>query len=307
MSFNPVPPVATRRVLGLDRRATTGDTFAGLRDAQLYRAAPGSNELTKVTNFPMVTLSTQFIDLAATDTELFILRDGDVLRCDGTCEDYSEFSSVYSVPSGPQVTGICARGTAVYFVAQQVQTTQLYGVDRSGSVTFTQRVADLGTAYGEDCFIDENGHVYVAGDNGVAVRFSTGGTSVEPLDMKGQAAARWTSVAVGQMAGVMVGGGSGMRVARRTGGAWAVDPIVNTGPLLSAALLLAPGEFVLAGESPAVGTTTIYKSNGGPLGALTPAPPVMNVHRGVVVGDDELYLGGTNGNDSAYVILHGTR
>ncbi len=308
MTLSPVPGPTTRRVLGIARRAVTGDTWVALRDGRLYRAPSGSNLLTAIPNFPQPTNTTEFVDLAATDDEIFILRVGSVLRCQGTCDDYSNFTSIFAVPFGPRAVNMCSRNGAVYFVMQASQITHLYGTQRTGSaVTFTQLSADLGVERGEGCFVDDDGDVYVGGAQGVAVQFAAGGSAVEPLNLNGQGSARWISVAVSATNGLLVGGGSGMRVARRSAGTWSSDAPGNLGPILNVALMLSATEFVAAGENASSGAASVYRFDGTNVVPFTPTPPTINVHRGLAVSGDELYLGGNNANDSAYVILHGTR
>ncbi|PZR06566.1 MAG: hypothetical protein DI536_29845 [Archangium gephyra] len=306
MTMTPVPTASSfRKVHGIARRAS-GDTFVGFADGKLYRAAPNSNLLTPVANFPSPNNTQQFVDLAASGDDLFILRVGTVLHCNTACTDFSEFTVVHTIAFGPETWGMCARGEKAFFVLQGTNT-QLYALQRGASLSFEQISADVGTARGEDCFIDATGNVYVGGDNGGAVIFAAGGSTVSPMNLNGHPAARWTSIAVDGANGLMVGGGSGMRVARLNGQGFSADAPNTSGPLLNVVLALGPTEFMAAGAYNGGGGPSVYKYDGTSFTAWTPAPPALNAHRGLVVDADEVYLGGNNLNDNAYVILHGTR
>lgn len=306
MTMNPVPTSSGfRRVHGIARRAS-GDTFVGFADGKLYRAAPGSNLLTAVTNFPTPTNATQFVDLAASGEDLFILRVGTVLHCNTACTDFSEFTVVHTIAFGPETWGICARGEKAFFVLQS-SSTQLYGLQRVAPLRFELVSADVGTARGEDCFIDEAGDVYVGGDGGGAVLFAAGGSTVHALNLNGHPIARWTSIAMSNQNGLMVGGGSGMRVARFNGQGFLADAPSTSGPLLNTVLALGPGEFMAAGAFNGGSGPSVYRYDGNTFSAWSPAPPAINAHRGLAVNENEVYLGGNNFSDNASVILHGTR
>lgn len=310
MTLSPVPTVnSQRQVHGIARRSS-GDFFAAFADGKLYRAAPGSNTLAPVTNFPAIpTSSQQFVDLAASGNDLFVLRVGTVLHCNGACTDFADFTVVHNIAFGPQVWGLCARGESAYFVTQATSVTQLHKLVRNGStLSFEQISSDVGTNAGEDCTIDEDGNVFIAGREGTAVMLAAGGSQVQQLNLNGHMQARWTSVAVSSSHALMVGGGGGMRVARRVNGdTFSDDAPVATGPLLNVALTLGETEFLAAGAHNGGTGATVYRYDGNTFVPWSPAPPFINAVRGLAVSADDVFLAGTNSNDNAYVILHGTR
>ncbi len=316
MTFNPAPTTSTTRgVVGLGRRAT-GDLWVALTSGALYRAAAGSDELTPVANVPAPTSTTTHADLTATDDEVLLLRGRSVFRCTGACADFADFTSVHTVASLEAPFAFCVRGTRVLFTSHLGSTTLLYESQRSGStLTFTAVSQDLGVDRGERCVIAQSGDVYVPSSSGVAIRRATGGVATETIDLQGQAGARWTSVAVAgtgaSLEGFLVGGGSGLRFARRDASTatWKALPINTDGPLMSAAVTLDEAEVFAGGVTNDLSTAkqTLFRWNGTGFVALSPAPPAIEVHRGLAAGANELYFGGAERTGSAFAVLHGTR
>ena len=127
---------------------------------------------------------------------------------------------------------------------------------------------------------------------------------MEPIDAG--LPATWRMAAVNGAAGLLVGGGSGARFARRSGGAWLGLAPVSPDALMQVVLPLQPGEFLAAGTHNGSGGVTVYRDDGS---ALTPLAPQPSIHaqRGVAVSVDEVYLGGAAADDASYVVVRGRR
>ncbi|MBI3179183.1 MAG: hypothetical protein HYZ27_05950 [Deltaproteobacteria bacterium] len=317
LTFNPAPTIngTSPGVVGLGRRSTTGDTWVALSEGTVYRAASGSDQLQQVTGFPTPTASTELVDLVGTDDEVLILRGRSVLRCTGSCGTYADFASVYTVPNSLEAPfAFCSKGTRVLFTSHAGSTTLLYESQRSGaSLTFTAISTDLGVDRGERCTIAENGDVYVPSGTGVAVLRSGGGIATESIDLQGQPGARWTSVAVSgassTLDGFLVGGGSGLRFARRdvATATWKTLTTNTAGPLMNSVLAVTATEFFAGGlTNDGSQVQTIFRWNGSGFVAPTPAPTAMEVHRGLTPGPNELYFGGL-ARGGSFAVVHGTR
>ncbi|MFZ5441183.1 MAG: hypothetical protein ACOZQL_14335, partial [Myxococcota bacterium] len=312
MSFSPVPgtPTVAREVVGLGRRSA-GDIWVALGDGTVYRAAAGSNLLQLVPGFPAPTSSTTHADLITTADEVLLARGRDVFRCVGACAAFSDFVSVFTVPSQSGAPrAFCVRGDRVLFTAKPTGgATSLFESQRSGaSLTFTEVSSDLGVD-GERCFIDAGGDVLIPSASSVAVSLSGGGFSTEPVDLQGQPGARWTSLARAGTAGLMVGGGSGLRFARRMGTGWVALAPDTSGSLMTIVLPLSATEFLAGGllNGGSDSLPTLFTSDGTSLRPVDPAPPPIEVQRGFLVGPNEVLFGGPSRSGSTYVVLHGTR
>jgi hypothetical protein len=316
MTFNPAPTTGTSpTVVGLGRRAVTGDTWVALSEGRVYRAASGSDQLQEVTGFPSPTATTELLDLVTTDDEVLLFRGRGVYRCTGACATYADFASVFTAPDSLEKPfAFCARGARVLFTSHLGSATRLYESQRSGAnLTFTSISTDLGVDRGERCAIADNGDVYVPSGTAVAVLRSGGGVATESIDLLGQAGARWTSVAVSgtgsTLEGFLVGGGSGLRFAQRDVGTatWKALTPNTAGPLMTSVLAVSATEFLAGGlTNDSSMTQTIFRWNGTGFVTLTPAPPAMDVQRGATAGENHVYFGGL-GRSSGYTVLHGSR
>jgi hypothetical protein len=316
MTFTPAPTAGTSpAVVGLGRRAVDGDTWVALSEGRVYRAAPGSDQLQELAGLPTPTTSNALLDLVTTDDEVLLFLGRVVHRCTGTCATFADFASVFTAPDSLEKPfAFCARGTRVLFTSHLGSTTRLYESQRSGSsLTFTSVTTDLGVDRGERCAIADNGDVYVPSGTSVAVLRATGGVATEAVDLQGQAGARWTSVAVSgtgtNLEGFLVGGGSGLRFARRdvTTATWKALTPNTAGPLMTSVLAVSATEFLAGGlTNDASMTQTIFRWNGSGFVTLSPAPPAMDVQRGAAGGENHVYFGGL-GRSSGYTVLHGSR
>jgi hypothetical protein len=237
-----------------------------------------------------------------------------VLRCLGACGSFNDFAQVHQVPFGETPIALCTRGSRALFTARLGTATKLYESQRlASSLSFSAVSEDLGVGSGERCVVSESDDVYVAGATGVAVLRASGGLATESINLAGQPAARWTDVAIrgvgATLEGWLAGGGSGYRFAHRSGGVWTSFTPDTRGPQLNVALALGPGEALLAGDSNSAASSvpSVFRWNGSNFVAWTPAPPAIDVHRGLAVSADEVYLGGTSRAGGAYLILRGSR
>ncbi|MEW5743008.1 MAG: hypothetical protein AB1938_29095, partial [Myxococcota bacterium] len=312
LTFNPVPSrvVTTNDVRGLTRRPS-GELWVALSDGTVYRAMPGSDVLNLVPGFPVPTSNTELLDLAAAENELLLLRGATVMACSGACGSFSDFTTVLTLPSGEDGFDFCTQGPRA-FLTENGLTGGLYELVRDGGVSFVQRTANLGVGDVTECTISESGDVFVAGDTAVAVYRTTGGISVEPIDLGGQPSSWWRAIATSgtgaQLSGFLVGGGSGYRSATRAAGTWTSQAPDTSGTLLTSVLMLAASD-VLAGGVTNDGTTRpgILRWNGTQLVALSPPAPVFEVTRGLAVSANEVYFGGGERTGGGYVVVRGTR
>ncbi len=312
MTFNPAPglPSVARRVVGLGRRGN-GETWVALGDGSVWRAVAGSEQFSKIPNFPAPTTTTELLDLSATTDEVLIIRGQTILSCAGTCADFSDFVGVKTITFGEDPIALCTRGARALFTTQQSTTTLLYEAQRSGNALtgFTAVSQSLGVGGGERCTIAENGDVWIPGSNGVAVLRAAGGVGNEAIDLMGQPGARWTAVAMAGATGLAVGGGSGYRFAQRVGTTWNSLAPNTAGPLMNTVLALSSSEFFAGGETNGGSSTlpAFFRWNGAGFVPLSGVPAGVDAHRGLVVSANEVYFGGAERDGSAYVVLHGVR
>ncbi|MCC6337510.1 MAG: hypothetical protein IT380_26375, partial [Myxococcales bacterium] len=282
-------------------------------DGTVYRAAPGSDVLTLVPGFPVPTGSTELRSLAATDTEVLLLRGATVMACSSACTAFADFGTVLTLTFGEDGQDLCAKGARGFLTVDAV-TGGLYELERDGgAVSFVQRAANLGVGDVAGCSIAETGDVYVAGDTGVALFRATGGVATEPIDLMGQPGAAWRDVATfgssTALTGFLVGGGSGYRSAQRLTGTWSSLPPDTSGALLTTVLALAADEALAGGvvNSGSTAAPGILGWNGARFTALSPPAPAFEVQQGLAVSADEVYFGGGERTGGGYVVVRGTR
>lgn len=306
MTFSPLPtgPVSSADVVGLARRSE-GSLWVALANSSIYVAAPGSQALRLLPNLPTsVSGSTVVVDVAATATEVFILRVGGALRCQGACTSFTDFTPAGTVGGIETAVGLCARDQRAFFLSQQNATTALWELQAG---TFVQTVADLGVGRAQNCYLSPAGELMVPGDT-VAVISSTGGLTNEAFNLNGHPAASWRAVTTADAGSFAVGGGSGYRFAKRAGNVWS-DLTPNTAGALMATIVTA-GNDVYAGGYTNTGSTStpaIYKWNGSAFAALSPQPYAIDVTAALEVSANELYFGGSARTGGGYEVLHGTR
>ncbi|HEY0882167.1 MAG TPA: hypothetical protein VGD87_11580, partial [Archangium sp.] len=299
-------------VKGLARRAA-GDVWVVLSNGELYSAAAGSDVLNRVPNFPQPTTTTEIVDVGATDDEVFLLQGRTVKWCSGVCDDYADFTTLVTVPFGENPTRLCTQGSAAALTVQQGSTTLLYELSRAGTPAFTKTVPNLGVSSGRGCQITADGSILVAGSEGVAVKASTGGTSLETVDLMGQPGAAWWDVLrLEGNRGFLVGGGSGYRFARRGTSTWTSLTPLTAGPLMSS-LAVAPSEgaepevvFACGSANGQTGSPWLYEFTASGVTPWSPTPPSIDCARALSAGSRDVYFGGSERN-GGYVVLHGRR
>ena len=300
-SLSPAPasPSEARSVRGM---AKEGALWVLLNEGSLYRAADGSLALTRVASFDVATTPVELKDLAATDAGVFILRRGDVLRCVGDCNALGDFTQLLDLTGIEEGHALCSGNGRVLMVTRSSSMTKLYEFNRATEAF--EEVSIGSTTSGEGCFIDASGDVFLPVSGGVMHVMSGGGFALDPIDA-GQPAS-WRAVAVADGGGILVGGGFGLRVARRVDTSWLGFAPITTDALMQVALPLRPGEFMAAGSFNGNGGTTVYRVQGT---TLTPYAPQPSIHaqRGVAVSADEVILGGATGDDSNYAVVRARR
>lgn len=300
-SMSPAPgsPNEAREVRGLSK---DGALWVLLNEGSLYRAADGSLSLTRVASFSVDTIPAEVLDLAATDAGVFVLRRGDILRCAEDCAVQGNFTQLLDFPGVEEGHALCSADGRVLMVTISSSMTKLYEFNRTTAAF--EEVTIGSTTRGERCSIDAAGDVYLPVTEGVVHVMSGGGFTVDAIDA-GQPAS-WRAAAVADGGGILVGGGFGMRVARRVDSAWLGFPPVSTDALMQIALPLRDGEFMAAGTNNGNGGITVYRVQGS---SLTPYAPQPSIHaqRGIAVSADEVILGGATGDDSAYSVMRARR
>jgi hypothetical protein len=111
------------------------------------------------------------------------------------------------------------------------------------------------------------------------------------------------------MAHQPVGGGSGLRVAVKSGSQWVDQQPDTSGSLMSA--VATAGNDVYAGQFTSSGSTaapTLFKWNGSRFAPLPTQPtPAFDVTIALGVSANELYFGGSQRGFGGYIVMHGTR
>ncbi len=300
-SLSPAPgsPSQAREVRGLSK---DGALWVLLNEGSLYRGDDGSLALTRVASFNVDTIPAELLDLAATDAGVFILRRGDILRCAEDCAVQSNFTPLLDFPGVEEGHALCSGEGRVLMVTLSSSMTKLYEFNRA-TASF-EEVTVGSTTRGERCSVDALGDVYLPVAEGVLHVMSGGGFTVDPIDA-GQPAS-WRASAVADGGGILVGGGFGMRVARRADNSWLGFPPVTTDALMQIALPLRDGEFMAAGTNNGNGGVTVYRVQGSTLAPYAPQPSI-HAQRGLAVSADEVILGGASSDDSAYSVMRARR
>lgn len=228
------------------------------------------------------------------------------------CSTAAAFTTVMSAAAGATETfrGLCGAGERV--VAYGTRDTSigvLYEFDGVGA--WTKVSNNLGISTPQDCALGPAGEVFVIGEAGI-VRYETGATTPETIDLMGQPAATWRSIALVVRQGAIVeafavGGGSGYRFARRNNqtATWtSLPPNPTAGSVLNTVLAIRPDEFLAAGT----GTTRFMAWNGAAWGPAMPAPPntISTIRDAWVTDEREVFLVGLDGAN-AYTIIRGRR
>jgi hypothetical protein len=274
-----------------------GEAYVVMDNGKLYRSTGGP--FAEVVGFSFQSLN----DVRVTPMgKVFVVSSGrGAAHClTGDCSMHTSYVTVQNAAGvgTERFTGLCGEGERVFAlgVRDTAGVGMLYEFDGAGA--WTKVSNNLGISRANDCRVMPSGEVIVVGDLGVA-RYDQGATTPEPIDLMGQPAASWSTIALGVSNGAIVeafiaGGGSGSRYARRNNaaGTWTSLPPIATGPTLSTIGALGPSEFLAAGS----GTPKFNTWNGTSFVAANPAPPntigtvrdlhVTNAHEVFVVGSD---------------------
>jgi hypothetical protein len=174
--------------------------------------------------------------------------------------------------------------------------------------------ANAGVSSPRWCQVGPAGEVYLVGSDGIG-RYEGGAVTPEPIDLMGQPAANWNSLALSIRGGAIteafaVGGGSGYRFARRSQAteSWSsLSPNATAGSNLNVVLTFGVDEFLAAG-SPTTSGSRFMSWNGTTWVPSVPQPPssISFVRDGWATSDREVFLVGGD-NSSNYAIIRGRR
>ncbi|MBL8919933.1 MAG: hypothetical protein JNJ54_13790 [Myxococcaceae bacterium] len=288
--------------------ARPGEAWVGMDSGKLYRSTGGP--FTELTAFVLSGLTDLFVSSSG---KVYAVAQGrTAAHClAADCSTAGAFTTVMSATaSTDSFRGLCGSGERVVaYGVRDTSTGVLYEFDGVGP--WTKVSNNLGVSTPKDCAVGPAGEVYVIGDTGI-VRYEGGATTPEPIDLMGQPAATWQSIALAVQGGVIVeafavGGGSGYRVARRNNqtATWtSLPPNPGAGSTLNTVLALRPSEFLAAGS----GSTRFMAWNGAAWGPATPAPPntISSIRDAWATDEREVFLVGLDGA-SAYTIIRGRR
>lgn len=301
LSLQPAPTssATVREVRGLAREDAL---WVLLNDGSLYRADAGALTLSKLGAFDVTTSAAEVLDLVATDAGVFVVRSGDVLRCAGACNSPGDFAQAHDFIGVEYGYAACSHEGRVIVTSRSNAVTKLYEFNHD-----TQLFEELSAgsiSFGERCAFSTEGDLLLPSSSGVVRLFAGGGSTVEPIDAG--VAASWRMAAMSGNDGLLVGGGSGIRFARRNAGAWLGLTPITVDTVMQVVLPLKPGEFLAAGSYNGSGGVTVYREDGSMVAPVAPQPSI-HAQRGVTVSADEVYLGGAAGDDASYVVIRGTR
>ncbi|MBL8917555.1 MAG: hypothetical protein JNJ54_01730 [Myxococcaceae bacterium] len=215
--------------------------------------------------------------------------------CAANCGSGSSFTLKTTTTGTEFFVGLCGEGERVFAVAIG---TSLSGILLEYSNDAWRRVTtSLGVGTVRTCVVAPNGDVYVAGDDGVAR--VTGSTSTpEPIDLQLQPAARWSWVALtfdgGTVTdGLLTGGSSGYRLARRGGsGTWVALPPRPGGMELYGVVALRDHSFFAVGTPSSSSTDRFFLFEDDQLSLVQPPPPLLVDVSSMAVGPEGLYVVG---------------
>ncbi len=286
-----------------------GEAFVGMDNSKLYRSTGGP--FTEVAGFSISSLS----DVHVTPMgKVFVVSStraaAHCLAAD--CSVGANYTTAMTVSTADFFVSLCGFGERVFAVGSRDSgsTGLLYEFD--GVSAWTKVSNNLGVASAKECQVGPGGEVYVVGSLGV-VRYDNGALTPETIDLGGQPAAGWNSIALGLGSGaiveaMIVGGGSGYRFARRdqTTSSWSSLMPLTTGSNLSTVVSLGPTEFLAAGSGS--GANRFMSWNGTSWAPSVPAPPntISSVRDATVTDAREVFLVG-NDSSSAYTIIRGRR
>lgn len=287
-----------------------GEAYVGMDNSKLYRSTGGA--FTEVSGFTMASLN----DVHVTPMgKVFVVSStrsaAHCLAAD--CSVAANFTTAMTVSTADYFVSLCGAGERVFAVGSRDSgsTGLLYEFD--GVSAWTKVSNNLGISSASECQVGPAGEVYVVGSLGV-VRYDNGALTPEPVNLNGQPAAGWTSIALGVRSGaivdaMIVGGGSGYRFARRdqATSSWNSLMPLTGGSNLSTVVAISPTEFLAAGTGS--GAANRFMSwNGTAWAPAMPAPPntITTVRDASVTDPREVFLVGIDGS-SSYSIIRGRR
>lgn len=302
----PPPSVLTYAVAVASR---AGEAWVGMDNSKLYRSTGGA--FTEISGFTLSSISDVHVTPAG---KVFVVSSGRTashcLAAD--CSVAANFTTAMTVSSVDTFVALCGAGERVFAVGNRDSgsTGILHEFDGVGA--WMKVSNNLGISSASECQVGPGGEVYVVGSLGV-VRYENGALTPEAVNLNGQAAAGWNSIALGVRNGaiveaMIVGGGSGYRFARRdqATSSWSSLPPQTTGSTLSTVVALGPTEFLAAGSGTAANRFMSW--NGTAWVTAMPAPPntISTVRDASVTDAREVFLVGVD-SSSAYTIIRGRR
>ena len=308
LAVMPAPTSSFTNAVAVSSRA--GEAWVALDNGRLYRSTGGM--FNEVVGFSLAGINDVYVSPSG---KVFAVTQGrSAAHClAADCSMAANFTTVMIASSSTEnLKTLCGRGEQV--MALGVRDTAgigtLFEFDAM-QAQWTKVSNNLGISTPQDCAVGPAGEVYVIGDTGI-VRYEGGATTPEPIDLMGQPAATWQSIAIAVQGGAIVealavGGGSGYRFARRNNqtATWtSLMPNATAGSVLNTVIAIRSAEFLAAGS----GTTRFMAWNGTAWGPAMPAPPntISSIRDAWVTDEREVFLVGLDGA-SSYTIIRGRR
>lgn len=286
-----------------------GEAWVGMDNSKLYRSTGGS--FTEVTGYALMGLNDVHVTPAG---KVFVVSQGRAashcLAAD--CTVAANFTTAMTVSTLDYFVSLCGSGERVFAVGSRDNGSVGVLYEFDGVSAWMKVSNNLGISSATECQVGPGGEVYVVGTLGV-VRYDNGALTPETVNLNGQPAAGWTSIAFGLRNGaiveaMIVGGGSGYRFARRdqATSSWNSLMPLTTGSGLSTVVALSPTEFLAAGSGSVANRFMSW--NGTSWVPSMPAPPntISSVRDAVATDAREVFLVGIDSSNS-YTIIRGRR
>lgn len=286
-----------------------GEAYVGMDNSKLYRSTGGA--FTEVAGFTIPSLND--VHVTPMGKVFVVSATRSAAHClAADCSVGASFTTAMTVSTADYFVSLCGAGERVFAVGSRDSgaTGLLYEFD--GVNAWTKVSNNLGISSASECQVGPGGEVYVVGSLGV-VRYENGALTPEAINLNGQPAAGWTSIALAVQAGaiveaMIVGGGSGYRFARRdqATSSWNSLMPLTSGANLSTVVAIGPTEFLAAGSGS--GANRFMSWNGTSWAPSMPAPPntISTVRDATVTDAREVFLVGVD-SSSAYSIIRGRR
>jgi len=279
-------------------------------NSKLYRSTGAAfNELA---DFTLSSINDVHVSPAG---KVFVVSSGrNASHClSADCSVAANFTTAMTASTLDVFVSLCGVGERVMAVGNRDSgsTGVLYEFDGVGA--WMKVSNNLGISSASECQIGPGGEVYVVGSLGV-VRYESGALTPENINLNGQLAAGWNSIALGLRNGaiveaMIVGGGSGYRFARRDQATSSWNSLMpqTTGSTLSTVVALGPPEFLAAGSGSGAANRFVSR-NGTVWAPAMPPPPntISSVRDASVTDAREVFLVGVD-SSSAYTIIRGRR